>query len=58
MDTSIYTGLGLQLLPHTVNVWADAPSSQNMMERISSQVCILSGQYSFQASQCGVSVIC
>jgi len=28
MDTSIYTGLGLQRLPHTVNVWVDAPSGQ------------------------------
>jgi len=28
MDTSIYSGLSLQLLPHMVNVWVDAPSSQ------------------------------
>ena len=43
MDTSIYIGLGLQLLPQMVNVWVDASSSQNTMEGISSQVCILSG---------------
>jgi len=42
MDTSIYTELVLQLLPHTVYVWVEAPSSQKMMEGISSQVCILS----------------
>ena len=42
MDTSIYTGLGLQLLPHMVNVWVNTPSSQKTMEGISSQVCILS----------------
>jgi hypothetical protein len=28
MDTSIYTGLGLQRLLHTINVWVDAPSGQ------------------------------
>jgi len=58
MDTSIYTGPGLQLLPHTVNVWVDALWSQKKMEEISSQVCILSRQYSFEGSQCAVSVIC
>ena len=52
MDTSICTGLVLQLLPQTVNVWVDAPLSQKTMEEISSQVCILSQRYSFQAFQC------
>ena len=51
MDTSIYIGPVLQLLPHTVNVRVDAPLSQKMMEGISSQVCILSRRYSFQAFQ-------
>ena len=51
MDTSIYTGPVLQLLPRTVNVWGDAPLSQKMMEGISSQVCIVSRRYLFQASQ-------
>jgi hypothetical protein len=50
MDTSIYNELSLQLLPHMVNVWVDAPSSQKTMEGISSQVCILSRRYSFKAS--------
>jgi hypothetical protein len=58
MDTSIYIGLGLQILPQTVNVWVDAPFSQKMMEKISSQVCIFSGRYSFQASSCVVSATC
>ena len=31
MDTSIYTGPVLQLLPHMVNVRVDAPLSQKMM---------------------------
>ena len=31
MDTSIYTGPVLQLLPHMVNVRVDAPVSQKMM---------------------------
>jgi len=52
MDTSIYTGPVLQLLPQTVNVWVDAPLSQKIMDGISSQVFILSRQYLFQASQC------
>jgi len=52
MDTSIYTGPVLQLLPQTVNVRVNAPLSQKMMEGISSQVCILSRRYSFQAFQC------
>jgi len=34
MDTSIYSRLGFQFLPHTVNAWVDAPSSQKKMERI------------------------
>ena len=42
MDTFIYTGLVLQLLPHMVTVWVDALSSQKIMNGISSQVCILS----------------
>jgi len=42
VDTSIYTGPILQLVPHTVNVWVDAPSSQKIMEGISSQVSSLS----------------
>jgi len=25
MDTSIYIGLGLKILPQTVDVWVDAP---------------------------------
>jgi len=50
MDTSIYTRLSLQLLPQMVNVEVDAPLSQKTMEEISSQVCILSRRYSFQAS--------
>ena len=49
MDTSICTGPVLQLLPQTVNVRVDAPLSQKMMEGLSSQVCILSRRYSFQA---------
>jgi len=51
MDTSIYTGLVLQLLPQTVNVRVDAPLSQKMMKGISSQVCILSRRYSFETFQ-------
>ena len=58
MDTSIYSGLVLQLLPHTVDAWVDASSSQKIMEGMSSQVCILSRRYSFQASQCDVSATC
>jgi hypothetical protein len=58
MDTSIYIRLGLQILPQTVNVWVDAPFSQKTMEEISSQVCIFSGRYSFQASPCVVSATC
>ena len=58
MDTSIYIGLGLQILPQTVNVLVDAPFSQKMMEEISSQVCIFFGRYSFQASSCIVSATC
>ena len=42
MDTSIYTGPVLQLLPRMVNVWGNALLSQKMMEGISSQVCIVS----------------
>ena len=52
MNTSIYTGPVLQLLPQMVNVPVDAPLSQEMMEGISSKVCILSRRYSFQAFQC------
>jgi len=52
MDISICTGPVLQLLPQMVNVQVDAPLSQKMMEGISSQVCILSWRYSFQAFQC------
>ena len=52
MDTSIGAGPVLQLLPQTVNVWVDASLSQKIMEGISSQVCILSQWYSFQAFQC------
>ena len=63
MDTSIYIGLGLQILPQTVNLLVDAPFSQKMMEEISSQVCtsqvcIFFGRYSFQASSCVVSATC
>ena len=58
MDTSIYTRLALQLLSHTVNIWIDAPLSQKTMKEISSQDCILSQPYSFQASQCDVSATC
>jgi hypothetical protein len=58
MDISIYIELDHQLLPQTVNVWVDALSIQKMMEGISSQVCILSRRYSFQASLCVVSVTC
>jgi hypothetical protein len=47
MDSSIYVGLGLQVLPQMVNVWINALSSWKIMKEISSQVCILSGQYSF-----------
>ena len=50
MDTSIYNGLGLQCFPQMVNVCVDAPPSWKMMEKISSQVYILFGRYSFQAS--------
>ena len=57
MNTSIYIGLSLQLLPQTVNVSIDAPSSWKM-ERISSQVCILSGRYFFQASPCVMFATC
>jgi len=57
MNTSIYIGLGLQLLPQTVNVSIDAPSSWKI-ERISSQVCILSGRYLFQASPCVMFATC
>jgi len=35
MDTSIYTGSGLKILPHMVNVWVDAPWSQQKIEGIS-----------------------
>jgi hypothetical protein len=49
MDTTIYTELVLQLLPHMVNVWVDAPSSQKNKGNIT-QVCILSQRYSFQAA--------
>ena len=41
-----------------INVWVDAPSSWKIMEGISSQVCILSRQYSFQASLYVVSATC
>ena len=58
MDTSIYIGPHLQLLPQIVNVWVDALSSQKMMEGISSQVCILSRRYSFQAYPCVMSATC
>jgi hypothetical protein len=58
MDTSIYTELGLQLLLHMVNVCVDASSNQKIMEGISSQVCILSEWYLFQASQCDVFATC
>jgi hypothetical protein len=58
MDTSIYTELSLQFFPYMVNVWVDAPSSQKMMEGISSQVYMLSRRYSFQASQCVVPATC
>jgi len=47
MNTSICIRQSLQLLPQIVNVWVDAPLSQ-----ISSQVCKLSGWYSFKASPC------
>ena len=30
MDTSIYTGPVLQLLPHTVNVWVDVSLSKKI----------------------------
>jgi hypothetical protein len=35
MDTSIYIGPVLQLLPRTVNVWGDAPLSKKILEGIS-----------------------
>ena len=38
MGTCIYTEPVLQLLPQTVNVWADAPLSQKMIEGISFQI--------------------
>jgi hypothetical protein len=41
MDTSIYIGLGLQLLPQMVIVWINASLNRKMIEGISSQVFIL-----------------
>jgi hypothetical protein len=41
MDTSLYIGLGLQLLHETVIVWIDASLSRKIIEGISSQVFIL-----------------
>jgi hypothetical protein len=58
MDTSIYIGLGLQLLPQTIDVWVDAILSRRMMEGISSQVCRLSRRYSFQTSPYVVFTTC
>jgi hypothetical protein len=48
MDTSIYIELVLQLLPHMVNEWVDAPSSHKKIKGISSQFCILSRRYHFK----------
>jgi len=45
MNTSIYIGLGLQLLPQTVIVRIDASSSRKMIEGILSQVFILFERY-------------
>ena len=50
IHTSIYIGLGFQILPKMISVSVDAPSSQKLIERISSQVCILSRRCLFQAS--------
>jgi hypothetical protein len=50
MDTSIYIGLGLQILPQIVDVWVDALLSRRTIKIISFQVCRLSRRYSFQAS--------
>jgi hypothetical protein len=58
MDTCIYIGPDLQLLPQMVNVWVDALSSQKKMKGISSQVCMLYGRYLFQSSPCVVFVTC
>jgi hypothetical protein len=58
MDTFIYIGLRLQLLPQMVYVWVDALLSQRTMEWISSEVCRLSRCYLFQASLYVVSATC
>jgi len=49
MDTSIYIGKVIKLLPQTVDIWINAQLSRKKMEGKSSKYRLF-GRYSFQAS--------